>query len=313
MYVLGIDIGGTFTRTGFVDNDYNISNFRKIETREIISNDYGIDKFLDMIDFVIKESGLFIKSIDSLKAISIGVPATVNKEKNKIISAPYLHSLGNINLVEVIKSKFEKIEVFLEKDVNFILYKDMYDMQLYNYPIVCGVYFGTGIGNSIYINKEFISGKHGTAGELGHIPVYGNSKICGCGNIGCIESKASGKSLQYINDEKYKNDNISEIFNHYNEDDELKDFIDVLSIAVATELNILDPDIFIFGGGLQDMNNFPRKELEECIYKHSRKPYPGKDITILYTGNTQKSGVIGGGIYAFDKLKNNKIENNKLK
>ena len=313
MYVLGIDIGGTFTRTGFVDNDYNISNFRKIETKEIISNDYGIDKFLDMIDFVIKESGLFIKSIDSLKAISIGVPATVNKEKNKIISAPYLHSLGNINLVEVIKSKFEKIEVFLEKDVNFILYKDMYDMQLYNYPIVCGVYFGTGIGNSIYINKEFISGKHGTAGELGHIPVYGNSKICGCGNIGCIESKASGKALQYINDEKYKNDNISEIFNHYNEDDELKDFIDVLSIAVATELNILDPDIFIFGGGLQDMNNFPRKELEECIYKHSRKPYPGKDSTILYTGNTQKSGVIGGGIYAFDKLKNNKIENNKLK
>lgn len=304
MYVLGIDIGGTFTRIGFVDNDYNVSNFRKIETKEIISNNYGIDKFLDMIDLAIKESDLFIESIDSLKAISIGVPATVNKEKNKIISAPYLHSLGNVNLAEVIKSKFKNIEVFLEKDVNFLLYKDMYDMRLYNYPIVCGVYFGTGIGNSIYINNEFISGKHGTAGELGHIPVYGNNKICGCGNIGCIESKASGKALQYINDKKYKNDNISEIFNHYNEDEELKDFIDVLSMAVATELNILDPDVFIFGGGLQDMNNFPRKELEECIYKHSRKPYPGKDITILYTGNTQKSGVIGGGIYTFDKLKN---------
>lgn len=307
MYVLGIDIGGTFTRTGLVDNNYNISNFRKIETKEIISNDYDIDKFLDMIDSVIKESGLFNKSVDSLKAVSIGVPATVNKEKNKIISATYLHSLENVDLVDIIKSKFKNIEVFLEKDVNFLLYKDMYDMQLYNYPIVCGVYFGTGIGNSIYINNEFISGKHGTAGELGHIPVYGNNKICGCGNVGCIESKASGKALQYINDEKYKGNDISEIFNHYNEDEELKDFIDVLSIAVATELNILDPDVFIFGGGLQDMNNFPRKELEECIYKHSRKPYPGKDITILYTGNTQNSGVIGGGIYAFDKLKS-KIE-----
>ena len=307
MYVLGIDIGGTFTRTGLVDNNYNVSNFRKIETKEIISNDYDIDKFLDMIDSVIKESGLFNKSVDSLKAVSIGVPATVNKEKNKIISATYLHSLENVDLVDIIKSKFKNIEVFLEKDVNFLLYKDMYDMQLYNYPIVCGVYFGTGIGNSIYINNEFISGKHGTAGELGHIPVYGNNKICGCGNVGCIESKASGKALQYINDEKYKGNDISEIFNHYNEDEELKDFIDVLSIAVATELNILDPDVFIFGGGLQDMNNFPRKELEECIYKHSRKPYPGKDITILYTGNTQNSGVIGGGIYAFDKLKS-KIE-----
>lgn len=307
MYVLGIDIGGTFTRTGLVDNNYNVSNFRKIETKEIISNDYGIDKFLYMIDSVIKESDLFTESVDSLKAVSIGVPATVNKEKNKIISATYLHSLENVDLVDVIKSKFKNIEVFLEKDVNFLLYKDMYDMQLYNYPIVCGVYFGTGIGNSIYINNEFISGKHGTAGELGHIPVYGNNKICGCGNVGCIESKASGKALQYINDEKYKGNNISEIFNHYNYDEELKDFIDVLSIAVATELNILDPDVFIFGGGLQDMNNFPRKELEECIYKHSRKPYPGKDITILYTGNTQNSGVIGGGIYAFDKLKS-KIE-----
>lgn len=313
MYILGIDIGGTFTRTGFVDNDYNISNFRKIETKEVISDNYGIDKFLNMIDVVIKESQLFDKSFKSLKAISIGVPATINKEKNKIISATYLHSLENVDLVEVIKSKFGNIEVFLEKDVNFLLYKDMYDMQLYNYPIVCGVYFGTGIGNSIYINNEFISGKHGAAGELGHIPVYGNDRVCGCGNIGCIESKASGKALQYINDEKYKNNDISEIFKHYNEDKELKDFIDVLSMAVATEVNILDPDIFIFGGGLQDMNNFPRKELEENIYKHSRKPYPGKDITILYTGNTQMSGVIGGGIYAFDKLKNNKIANNKLK
>ncbi|WP_288623535.1 allose kinase [uncultured Brachyspira sp.] len=313
MYILGIDIGGTFTRTGFVDNDYNISNFRKIETKEVISDNYGIDKFLNMIDVVIKESQLFDKSFESLKAISIGVPATINKEKNKIISATYLHSLENVDLVEVIKSKFGNIEVFLEKDVNFLLYKDMYDMQLYNYPIVCGVYFGTGIGNSIYINNEFISGKHGTAGELGHIPVYGNDRVCGCGNIGCIESKASGKALQYINDEKYKNNDISEIFKHYNEDKELKDFIYVLSMAVATEVNILDPDIFIFGGGLQDMNNFPRKELEECIYKHSRKPYPGKDIKILYTRNTQMSGVIGGGIYAFDKLKNNKIANNKLK
>lgn len=313
MYILGIDIGGTFTRTGFIDSNYNVYNFRKIETKEVISDNYGIDKFLNMIDVVIKESQLFDKSFESLKAISIGVPATINKEKNKIISATYLHSLENVDLVEVIKSKFGNIEVFLEKDVNFLLYKDMYDMNLYNYPIVCGVYFGTGIGNSIYINNEFISGKHGTAGELGHIPVYGNDRVCGCGNIGCIESKASGKALQYINDEKYKNNDISEIFKHYNEDKELKDFIDVLSIAVATELNILDPDIFIFGGGLQDMNNFPRKELEENIYKHSRKPYPGKDIKILYTRNTQMSGVIGGGIYAFDKLKNNKIANNKLK
>lgn len=308
MYILGIDIGGTFTRTGFIDANYKIYNFRKIETKEVISDKYSVDKFLEMIDLAIKESGLFSQSIDSLKAITIGVPATVNKEKNKIISATYLHSLENIDLVEVIKSTYDNIEVFLEKDVNFLLYKDMYDMKLYNYPIVCGIYFGTGIGNSIYINNEFISGKHGTAGELGHIPIYGNDKICGCGNIGCIESKASGKALQYINDKKYKNENISDIFNHYEEDDELKDFIDVLSIAVASELNILDPDIFIFGGGLQDMNNFPKKELEECIYKHSRKPYPGKDITVLYTANTQTSGVIGGGIYGFDKLKNNKLK-----
>lgn len=308
MFVLGIDIGGTFTRIGLVDSNYDVSSFRKIETKEIIYNNYGIEKLLNMIDSVIKGSGLFEQSIDSLKAISIGVPATVNKQKNKIISATYLHSLENTDVVKAIKSKFRNIEVFLDKDVNFLLYKDIHDMQLYDYPIVCGVYFGTGIGNSIYINNEFISGKHGMAGELGHIPLYRNSKICGCGNIGCIESKASGKALQYINDEKYKDNNISEIFQHYYDDEELKDFIDILSIAVATELNILDPDIFIFGGGLQDMDNFPRRELEECIYKYSRKPYPGKDITILYTKNTQMSGVIGGGIYAFDKLKNNKLK-----
>lgn len=303
MYVLGIDVGGTFTRLGFIDSSYNVHDFKRIETKTIISNEHDINVFLDMIDLTIKESSLFKdNNISSLKAISLGVPATVNKEKNKIMSATYLHSLENVNIVETIKNRYG-IDVFLEKDVNFFLYKDMHDMNLYDYSIVCGIYFGTGIGNSIYINHEFISGKHGTAGELGHIPVYGNDRVCGCGNIGCIEAKASGRALQYIWEKKYKNESIEDIFEHYNDDEELKDFINVLSMSVATELNVLDPDIFIFGGGLKDMKNFPLKDLENYIYKYARKPYPGNDIKILYTTNTQMSGVIGGGIYAFDKLK----------
>lgn len=303
MYVLGIDIGGTFTRTGFIDSDYNVYNFKRIETKNIIADGYDIDVFLNMIDTAIEESGLFQgNNKNLLKAISLGVPATVNKEKNKIMSATYLHSLENVNIVEIIKNRY-MVDVFLEKDVNFFLYKDMYDMNLYDYPIVCGIYFGTGIGNSIYINHQFISGKHGAAGELGHIPVYNNNKICGCGNSGCIETKASGRALQHIWKKKYKDTSIENIFEHYDEDDELKDFISVLSMSVATELNILDPDIFIFGGGLKDMKNFPLKDLENYIYKYARKPYPGKDIKILYTTSTQMSGVIGGGIYAFDKLK----------
>ena len=61
---------------------------------------------------------------------------------------------------------------------------------------ILGFYLGTGFGNAVYINGQLHVGKNGVAGELGHIPMYGIDEACTCGNIGCSETRCSGRYLK---------------------------------------------------------------------------------------------------------------------
>lgn len=54
---------------------------------------------------------------------------------------------------------------------------------------------GTGIGAGISIGGEVVSGAHGVAGEVGHLPVGGSERMCTCGNTGCVEAVASTQAI----------------------------------------------------------------------------------------------------------------------
>ena len=81
----------------------------------------------------------------------------------------------------------------------------------------------------------------------------------------------------------------------------MKAQIEAMAAAVASEVNILDPDYVILGGGLLQMADFPLKQLEEGIHRHTRKPYPEANLRLLYSDAKQENGIIGAGIYAWRK------------
>ena len=84
---------------------------------------------------------------------------------------------------------------------------------------------------------------------------------------------------------------------------ELKNQVEAMAVPVATEINILDPDYVILGGGLLQMRDFPLHLLKENIHKHTRKPYPAENLRFLYSNANQENGVIGAGIYGWKKWK----------
>lgn len=176
-----------------------------------------------------------------------------------------------------------------------------YDINKYhinNNGIICAVYYGTGIGNAIMINGDILIGKNGAAGEIGHIPVDNCDDKCGCGNSGCIETIAGGKYLKKLCYCFYKDCHISEIFVKHKNDDKIIEFIVRMSIALATEINILNPNIIIVGGGIINMKDFPINKFEDKLYSHVRKPYPLNDLEIIYANDDEKAGVIGACLYA---------------
>jgi len=180
--IIGIDIGGTHFRIGAVGEDGFVSDFRKLPVKQVFCSQDPLTELL-----------LFLKDYCKDKdpsAISIGFPATLDAQRKTVLQAPNVAFMEMLPIVDVISTNFV-LPVFIERDVTMAL---RFDCDHYGIPsngIVCGFYFGTGLGNAISINGFPLIGKDGTAGELGHIPVDGSEIPCGCGNRGWIKFPAS--------------------------------------------------------------------------------------------------------------------------
>ncbi len=297
-HYIGIDIGGTNIRIGAVDENKNIVAFEKKRTHEVFLDERTEDSLISLIEDFMDKYNLQ----DNVKAISIGFPATINKERTIVLQAPNINVLDNLNVIEILSKAFN-IQAYIVKDVCTAL---QYDIDKYKIPedgILIGFYIGTGIGNIIYIDGKEITGKDGVACELGHIPVIGNLESCGCGNAGCIENVAGGKYLTKLCQTCFTETFIGDLFVKHKENMAIKNYIDNLAVSIATEINILNPDYILLGGGVLAMTEFPRHELEIAIRKHTRKPYPEQNLDLIYVEDDENKGVVGAALYAMKKIK----------
>lgn len=292
--IVGLDIGGTNCRIGLVDRDYNLYHSEICYTAELQKD----GNFLEMLE-VFTEAYIEKHKADfDILAISLGFPSTIDKDRKVVLSTPNIVGLNNVPIVSMFEKTFE-MPIFINRDVNMLMY---HDLNLFNIPedaLTLGFYMGTGFGNAIYINKEILLGKNGVAGELGHIPMMGVKRQCGCGNESCAESVAGGRYLEELCLMKFPETSISDIYLKHKDEPEVIEHIEYMAIPIATEVNIFDPDYVILGGGIIQMEGFPTDRLEEFIQKHTRKPYPALGLKILYTLSEQENGIIGAGIYGF--------------
>ena len=294
--MIGIDIGGTNFRVGAVGPEGDVQQFRKISVHDVFQS---ADPLADLLSFLRQ----YIPSTPAgQEAICIGFPATINRERTRVLQAPNLPAMENLPVVEYLTRELG-IPVFIERDVTLVLY---YDMIAYDIPrrgIISGFYFGTGVGNAIFLDGSPLIGKNGTAGELGHIPVDGSTLTCGCGNVGCMENLAGGKYLASLTQTVYPDTPIGELFLRHVAEPPLLQYVDRMAQAIAAEINILDPDAVLVGGGVLAMKGFPRKLLEESVFRRVRKPYPAQTLQILFPEERAEKGVVGAAYYGMDRIK----------
>ncbi len=292
--VLGIDIGGTHLRLGLAGEDLSLSGF------EMASSTFlnGSDAPCRLADFIRD----YLKRMDCApKAISIGFPSTLDRARRRLLSTPNIAGLNNVPMADILQEQLN-IPVYIDRDVNLLFLNDCRHFGLTG-GVILGCYIGTGLGNVISIGGEILIGKNGVAAELGHIPAWGRQEECPCGNRGCVEMYASGKHLKELCDAHFLGTPLGELFLRYSDHKLIREYVDGLSIPIATEINLMDPDYVLLGGGVLQMEGFPRSYLEECILRHTRKPYPAEGLQLRYSQKAQENGVIGAAIRAYRELK----------
>lgn len=295
--IICLDIGGTNLRMGLVDRDYVLSDVQITSTAK--TAEYGF------ITGLIQAVQIYRKNAQrkaNILAVSVGIPAALDKARRVVLQAPNVPGLDGQPVAEQLEQALG-LPVFLSKDVDLLLTYDLMEQKLPEDGLIVGIYFGTGIGNSIYCNGKLLVGKNGVAGELGHIPQLCSQTVCGCGNVGCMEPLGGGRRLEELCRTRFPGTHVSQIYQCHGNDPEVLAQVDAMAATVATEVNILDPDYVIIGGGLTQMAGFPCDYFLERIRYRARKPSPMENLEIRFARPNQENGIVGAGIYGWNRLK----------
>ena len=263
-YYVGIDLGGTNTKIGLLDEDGNILFSTIVKTE----SEQGFEKTIERLSNILKiqVSNLNI-SFNDVVGVGLGVPGPVANGRIVKFWANFPWPV-NVDLA----AEFEKhlgVPVKVDNDVNVITLGEMWKGGGRGYKNVLGLAIGTGIGGGVVVNGKLVSGKNGAGGEVGHIKVERDGKLCGCGQEGCWEAYASAtglvreaKSRLTVNKnnllyERTKDREVEakDIFDAARDGDEfslnLVDYeAEFIALGIGNLLNVLDTDVVVVGGGI---------------------------------------------------------------
>lgn len=300
--IIGIDLGGTNLRIGAVTPDNEMLSPSVIKSSAVAYADKPIEKICEIIaDYIEKNH------IRKVEAISIGVPSSVENDKETVICTTNIRNqegeavFSHTNMAEGIRVYF-KVPVFINNDVNNILLYDIAANHLEKQKVVVGIYIGTGVGSSVVIDGKPLEGKNGAELDIGHIPYFGGDVRCSCGKTGCCECYASGWRLQELRRQYYPDTEIQDMFTKHKDEKPIKDFIQACAYIYAVMATIFNPDTIIVGGGVPEMADFPREEFERAVNENTGRDVMAYGFDYLYSKEFVGKGVIGAAVFARQRL-----------
>lgn len=266
-YWIGIDLGGTNVRVGLLNNEGIILKEQKELTEVEKGSEYVIEKLKAMIST--------IKSDFNILGIGIGMPGPLDPYKGIVLNPVNLPGWDNIHLAKILSDYFG-VPCFIENDCNVAALAEALDGAGKDFPIVFYITVSTGIGGGLCINGEIISGSTGNAGEIANIIVKENQIKHSFLNPGSMEGMASGTNILRMAKAKGLDlEHAHEIFNLADKGDPIafeiaEMVIDSMARGLATIAHVIDPHIFVLGGGVSiSTPNFiekVRNRFEQYIY-----------------------------------------------
>ena len=287
-YSIGIDIGGTNTCFGLVNENAEIIFQSEIKTK----NFPKIEDYLTELVKQIKDLISHCPEPENILGVGIGAP-NGNYYKGTIELAPNLPFKGIIpikNMLEMLLlNEGWNLKVTITNDANAAGIGEMIYGAAKGVNDFIMITLGTGVGSAIVSNGKMIYGHDGFAGEVGHTIVEIDGRECGCGRKGCLETYSSATGIRRTALSLLKQENSPSILREIEEKDingyticeaarkndalALKciDFTArMLAIGVANAVAVTSPKKIIFSGGLSkagDLLLTPFKAyLEENLY-----------------------------------------------
>jgi len=297
-FVIGMDLGGTFLKyaLGTPDGELIINKKTPSKGKEPKQEIFNvIFSAIEELLHVAKEQG------GRVIAIGLGSPGAIDFEKGKQIgSTPNLPHWIDADIRGEIELKFG-IPVWADNDANVMAFAESRMGAAKGYRYSIALTLGTGIGGGIILNNEIFRGANYAGAELGHLTIDYKGLKCNCGGIGCIERYASATGMVENYAKRKKVDTTAvkteDIFERAKAGEPeaqgtIADTCECLGAALATLVNIFNPEMIVIGGGVGDAGD----KFIETIHTAVKQKAMGPALLNLKIARARlgnKAGIIG--------------------
>lgn len=304
-YAFGVDIGGTTVKLGLFETAGNLIDKWEIKTRLEDNGSYILNDIANTIKDKLIEKD--ISKLD-IEGIGMGVPGPVTSDG--IVHRCVNLGWGVIN-IETEMSRITGVKVKIGNDANVAALGEMWQGGGKGYDDLVMITLGTGVGGGVIINGKIVGGSTGAGGEIGHIHMKDEeTETCGCGKSGCLEQYASATGIvnsvkKYLNKSNDTNTNLSDIKELKAKDifDAAKDgdsvankFVDetadLLGKASAQIACIVNPQVFVVGGGMSKAGSMLLEKIEHSYKKYAFHASRDTYFKLAELGNN--AGIYGG-------------------
>ena len=301
-YCFGVDIGGTFVKLGLFTTEGELLDKWQIPTRREDNSSHVLPDIAAALKGKLEEKGI---SIDDVTGVGFGTPGPVTEDGVSVCPA-------NLDWVNkpVAKELSELMGIPSKggNDVNVAGLGEMWRGGAKGYKNVVVVPIGTGVGAAIIVNGKIVTGTRGAAGEVGHIHVDDEiQEPCGCKAVGCVEQFSSATGLVRMAKKALaegKETSLSALEEVTAKDvidaakagdavaDEIFDkFCNYLGYSLAATAAVIDPEIFIIGGGVSKAGQVLVDRVQSYFVKYAWPGIRGIKFALAELGND--AGIYG--------------------
>lgn len=297
---LGIDWGGTYVKAGILNPKGKI-------VKKVVYTSQSLSRKKEFI----REIGRLIERFKpyNIKALGIGAPGIINIKKGSIYYLPNIPGWKNFPLAKTLRNKF-KLPVFVDNDANLFALAEARRGAAKGKERGIFLTLGTGLGGSIIFNKKILRDEI-SALELGHVPVSLKGRECGCGSKGCIETfVGNGYLLGRYRSLKKNKSKVKDVKGIYKlalagEREAIlawQEFSQALGKFLSGMVNIFNPQVIIFGGGVSGAFKVFKPYLWETLRACAMKPHL-KGLKLV-RARLQNAGIIGAALLAKEGYEN---------
>lgn len=313
MVVLGIDIGGTNTAFGLVDQFGRVIYKSSLPTHSERTPEQLLGKLVEEIKMYIKDNANY-----EIAGVGIGAP-NGNYLSGEVVDPPNL-DWPTTNLVKIIQNHFET-NVHVTNDANAAALGEMQFGAARGMKDFIVITLGTGLGSGIVLNGALVYGSDGHAGEMGHMTAVPGGRLCNCGRKGCLETYASAEGIRRTVEELLSDANRSsslrEVQNGQlngktiaqaaaNGDqvalEAFRITVDTLGRSLADAVSLLSPEAIIIFGGLAQAGELLMNPLQST-FEEALLPIHKRKVQILQSGlESGNAAILGAAALIWNEL-----------